>query len=345
MLRLHAKAEAVGARCLDTEWCGEKALYRFACPCGHEWYHDQSWIRCPKCTKQALMLDKRLGDGLQRLQQQARSRGGECLSPAYLGRAARHGFRCARGHEWEIRAGDVLSGSWCRTCSHDSKRLENRSTEKDLARLKAAAAAHGGACLDGAYLGVAHRYGFRCAEGHTWRTPGKLVLGGSWCRRCAVKKSMQMHRRPDALQRLRELAAARGGECLSTEYHGLNHLVRLRCAKGHEWETKAAGPLSGKWCRFCQADAMRLSIEHAREWARRRGGACLSETYVNGQTPMRWQCDRGHEWQVKFASIRAFDTWCPECAHKAQISARHSKARKRYEPAGVALDPYARAPS
>ena len=140
------------------------------------------------------------------------------------------------------------------------------------------------------------------------------------------------------MQRLQALAAEHGGECLSTEYKGVNHPVRLRCAKGHEWETDAVNPLKGAWCRLCAHDGRRLSIKDAQEAAAARGGECLSQTYVNTTTKLSWMCDRGHVWQAVLNSIRINGTWCMQCASMARISNRKSKARNKYQAAGRGLD-------
>ena len=204
--------------------------------------------------------------------------------------------------------------------------------------MRAAADAKGGLCLDDTYLGVAARYRFRCSEGHEWTSTGAPVLNGSWCARCGSAARASRHRREDGLRRLQELAAARGGECLSTEYKGLNHPVRLRCAKGHEWEVQAGGPLSGKWCRFCAADPRRLSLADARAEAEARGGRCLSQTYVDAHTSLTWMCDRGHVWQANLNNVRSSGTWCAQCWSMAKISNRKSKARAKYLPAGSVVE-------
>jgi hypothetical protein len=47
--------------------------------------------------------------------------------------------------------------------------------------------------------------------------------------------------------------------------------------------------------------------------AKKRGGACLSTTYVDSQTKLRWRCREGHEWEAVPVSI-SNGTWCPTCA-------------------------------
>ena len=335
LARLRQRTEREGVRCLSTEWTGEAGPYLFECRQGHRWQRSaaSSSPRCPQCGVQAGALARRDPNGLARLQQAAEARGGLCLSEVYTTTTARYRFRCAEGHEWETRGRLVIDGAWCAPCAHARLRAAHKPPDQQgLARLQAAAQAKGGTCLDAVFRGGHEKHRFRCAQGHEWLTLGAVVLQGGWCRRCASAERGARLRREDGLRQLQALAAERGGQCLSTEYKGISHPVRLRCAQGHEWEVKAESPLRGKWCRFCVADANRLSIADAHAAAAARGGQCLSQTYVDVRTRLQWTCDRGHVWLANLNNVRN-GTWCPQCAHMAQISKRNSKARLKYEPA------------
>ena len=56
----------------------------------------------------------------------------------------------------------------------------------------------------------------------------------------------------------------------------------------------------------------RLTIDLMRQWASRHGGECLSTVYVDQYTPLRWRCNRRHEWFVRPSNIRR-GTWCARC--------------------------------
>jgi hypothetical protein len=49
--------------------------------------------------------------------------------------------------------------------------------------------------------------------------------------------------------------------------------------------------------------------------AEKRGGECLSDSYVYAQTKMRWRCRNGHEWEANSNSIKN-GTWCPYCSRR-----------------------------
>lgn len=110
------------------------------------------------------------------------------------------------------------------------------------------------------------------------------------------------------IEDMQEIAKERGGECLSEAYIGNNIKLRWKCHKNHIWEAKPGAVKFGTWCLECY----KLSIEEMQEIAKKRGGECLSENYVNNKTKLLWKCDNNHEWWTKPNDIKN-GSWCPIC--------------------------------
>lgn len=75
----------------------------------------------------------------------------------------------------------------------------------------------------------------------------------------------------------------------------------------------------------------KLTLEEIQADAARRGGRCVSETYVDSLTLMEWECAVGHRWRAVAHSIRQ-GHWCKKCAdarlrHPLQVL--HSIAEAR----------------
>ena len=70
-----------------------------------------------------------------------------------------------------------------------------------------------------------------------------------------------------------------------------------------------------KTCREClnKRKYKRLTIQDCREFAKSKGGKCLSTEYTDNKTKMSWQCEKFHIWSANFDSIKNKDSWCPEC--------------------------------
>jgi len=65
------------------------------------------------------------------------------------------------------------------------------------------------------------------------------------------------------------------------------------------------------------------------EIATERGGRCLSEHYVNNQTHLTWQCDRGHVWQAVPGAVKS-GQWCRQCYLDRVTNPARKQRRKRH---------------
>jgi len=90
--------------------------------------------------------------------------------------------------------------------------------------------------------------------------------------------------------------------------------VAVCCGEGHVWTVRASKLASDQtWCPRCAPARQSLGIEGAQEIARQRGGECLSSTYKNSHTMMRWRCSKGHVFEQTTNEIKHKGQWCPEC--------------------------------
>ncbi len=113
------------------------------------------------------------------------------------------------------------------------------------------------------------------------------------------------------MNELQTLARERNGKCLSESYVSDSTKMHWQCAKGHQWMATPNNIKHGKWCPKC-GGSERLTIEDMRKCAEERCGICLSDTYTNNRTKLRWQCAKGHQWEATADNIRS-GHWCPTC--------------------------------
>ena len=210
--------------------------------------------------------------------------------------------------------------------------------EEQLARLQEVCKAKGGKCLAETFVGSNTHTPFECAAGHTWSARPADIFAGTWCMRCARVALGQKKRL--TIEAMHQLAASRGGECLSATYTNANTKLRWRCGDcSHEWEASPASVLSGSWCRPCcftkgwatkqkrygprgqvgrPGPAPKYTIEDMQKLAQARGGDCLSKKYINAFTKLRWRCGMcGHKWKAAPNDVRR-RSWCPMCAIAAR---------------------------
>ena len=62
------------------------------------------------------------------------------------------------------------------------------------------------------------------------------------------------------------------------------------------------------------------TIEDMQDFAKPKGGKCLSVEYINARTKLKWRCSKGHEWEATPESIKNQHSWCPYCANNVKLT-------------------------
>jgi hypothetical protein len=114
------------------------------------------------------------------------------------------------------------------------------------------------------------------------------------------------------LQDMQNTARDKGGSCLSSAYIDVDSKYLWKCKNNHEWNACYSSIRSGSWCPYCKGVG-KNTIEDMRRLAAYHNGLCLSESYINSHTKLKWQCEDGHIWESKSNDIDQ-GHWCPICA-------------------------------
>jgi hypothetical protein len=149
-----------------------------------------------------------------------------------------------------------------------------------------------------------------------------------------LKKAYATPNSRQALIDLQNIAKQRGGKCLSEPYIHSSSKLLWECIDGHQWEATPGSIKSGRWCHYCVGQ-IKGTIEDMQQIAKERGGKCLSENYHDKDTPLLWECAKGHRWRSKPGHIKGGKwkqgTWCPYCANKVRgtLEVMHAIAEER----------------
>ena len=256
-----------------------------------------------------LNWEKHRKQRLDQLRALAESKGGILLSTSYTNNKTKLKWRCEKGHEWQAIPTNVRRGHWCLVCGNER---QGRAKAFTVEMMRKVAAKKGGECLSAVYRNTVTKLRWRCQHGHEWESVPGSILGsggnkGTWCPICAGRLSKK-----DALSELAKLAVKRGGLLLSTKYRDAHGKLQWRCAKGHEWKAIADGVKRGGWCPVCSG-RVPLTLKDMQIAAARYGGKCLSSHYENIDSPLRWRCAEGHEWEADPYPVRS-GHWCPVCS-------------------------------
>jgi hypothetical protein len=309
--RAHARQR--GGRLISRSVANVQTMLLWECAEGHRWRARLSKIKrgmwCPLCGGTRKLT-------LELLREEASRRGGKLLSDRYSDAKSLLLWECAEEHRWKAPASRIRSGAWCPRCAG-----ETRLTIEEMCDL---ARANGGQCLSKRYVNNRTPLKWQCANGHIWRAmpvtvkPAGYRERGTWCPECARAPLY-------TLDDMRELAARRGGQCLSKTYVNYKAPLNWLCAEGHIWKASANSirpytrKTPGSWCPVCAIEKAKLTIADMRAAAAARGGECLSAIYVNIRTPLRWRCAEGHEWEARPGHVRPSgprqrSSWCPVCS-------------------------------
>ncbi|WP_434427721.1 zinc-ribbon domain-containing protein [Nannocystis pusilla] len=301
---LRAIARQHGGKCLAAAYPGYQGRADYECKQGHRWNTTSAIILgghwCPTCRY-------RTPDKLEKIRAIARDRGGRCLSGEYPPLGQKMRFRCERGHEWDAEARKIREGHWCGRC------------RRTLADMDALVAGWGGRCVSPRTVDFDGPLRWECARGHRFSSRARNIRLGRWCKEC---------RREDGwIAAVREIAARRGGALLTERNLQSRKKLRWRCAAGHEWLSTSGNILNDRWCPQC-ADT-RLGIAEMQRMAAANGGKCISKKYVDRNTHLQWECDKGHRWWARPSAVRYQHTWCPDCAHEARRANLKAMAKDR----------------
>jgi hypothetical protein len=113
------------------------------------------------------------------------------------------------------------------------------------------------------------------------------------------------------LEDCKKTAQDKGGTCLADEYKSDREMLLWKCRRGHEWTASYNSVRHRSWCPNCAGNIKR-SISDCHDAARANNGLCLSESYVNHYTMIKWKCHNGHVWEASLYDTRN-GKWCNEC--------------------------------
>lgn len=189
--------------------------------------------------------------------------------------------------------------------------------------MHAAAAKKGGRFLSPEYLGGKIKHVWQCGDGHEpWMSiPSDILNRNSWCPKCAI-----LARRKHDVEKLKNFAAEKGGECLSKEYLGFHEHHEWRCASGHNWPAKPSKILSGQWCPYCAQK--RSDLPRYEKLAKQRGGSLLSRVYLGSTVEHQWRCSGGHVFMLKPERVVS-GRWCSQC-HYEKIALSKLESMKEF---------------
>jgi len=161
------------------------------------------------------------------------------------------------------------------------------------------------------------KVGWRCEQGHTWKTTVASRSSGSGCPVCINQLVLIGYN--DLATTNPELAAQADGWDPTTIGAGSDKKVGWRCEQGHTWGTRVSHRTAGTGCPICSNQKLLVGYNDLAtknpELAAQAHGWDPTTTTASSGKKVGWECDSGHTWKATVAS-RTAGTGCPVCANK-----------------------------
>lgn len=319
-------AAKYGGKCITRKYTNAKTKMEWECAECHHFIKDYDHVKqgqwCKKCAYQ------RVGDSMRLSIDHARAlaieKGWECLSTKYERNDSHLEWKCDKNHTWSASYGNIQQGHGCPTCANiRSGDIQRYSIE----HAQILASEKGGECLSIEYMGSSSPLEWKCAEKHIWTACYNSIQQGSWCPLCFDKRRGDAQR--FTIEHAQQLAASRGGSCISTEYVSCHSKLEWKCEFGHEWSNTYSHVASGQWCPKCAPNSPK-SIEDVRRLVELKQGVCMSTEYDNNKSRLIVKCSDGHEWETNYACLQ-MGHWCHECGRSKPktINDAHQLAASR----------------
>lgn len=262
-----------GGKCLSKAYKNANTKLKWRCSAGHEWDATPANVKrgtwCPTCARfkreEALRL-ARIKTGrtrltIEQMSSLAEVKGGKCLSTEYVDSKTKLIWQCDKGHIWHSAPQNITAGKWCPVCGRAKAAQTSRSRRLTIAQVQAIAHERGGRCLSEVYEDAHTKLAWQCAEGHVWKAQPTSVKQGSWCPVCWRAKVAQAHKsRRLTIEEMQQIAADRGGKCLSTVYENNRTKLKWQCSQGHAWEAAPNNVKHGTWCPVCSRISTRQAL-------------------------------------------------------------------------------------
>ena len=212
----------IGATPLFSEWLGVNRQHHVRCSSGHDCFPlptnvQQGWGICGACVgRDRVEAERRFREQLDRI-------GAVPLFGDYRGSKRRHHVRCAGGHDWWPRPGNLREDmGGCSVCG-------GRDPGGAEARFLAALQDLGATPDYDEWTGSGRSYQVLCAAGHRCRAlPSRTRRGEGFCKRCAGLDPA------DADAAFRARLAELGAIPLYEMWLGTETPHHVRCAEGHD---------------------------------------------------------------------------------------------------------------
>lgn len=323
--QMHELAAKYGGQCMSTEYVNNMAPLEWICEKGHYFTASFSGVMssinnggfCSICGRRRGAEKRR--NTIEEMREIAVSKGGTCLSDKYEHAHQKLTWKCTNEHIFDMNANDVKNGHWCPHCHFYLNENKCRYILEKLTgkMFKSTKKVLNGLELDGynrelnigfEYNGIQH---YKYIE-FFHRTYDEFLKR----KKFDVKKHL--------------LCNKKGIKLIVIPYTIIDdtELVTFIFNKLQNFGIKPHIEVKDfHFKRFYRKSPM---IKELSDIADSKSGKLLSKRYHNNKTKLAWECEYGHQWEMRPNDVKN-GQWCPTCngSHKLTIEEMDQIARER----------------
>lgn len=311
-------AKKKDGKCLSNNYINNKTKLRWGCSKNHTWEATPDDIKqgtwCPICARNMKLK-------IEDMYKFAKKKGGKCLSKIYINTETKLQWECNEGHNWWARPNNIRNGKWCPQCKTGvSERICITFFEK-LFKQK-----------------FQYQKTFPWLKGVLGNNKGRglLRLDGYSSNLEINKEKIKLAVEYNGIQHYKQISLMSEKQFLQlqdndlikkteTPKHGIILIIIPYTVSYDKMKDYILSKLKvhritppnithdldyKKWDIYSHS-----YLNDCKNIAKRKGGECLSNKYINARTNLYWRCSKGHIWQATPDNIKR-GSWCPKCARK-----------------------------
>ncbi len=291
-----AHAQSKRGKCLSKIYSNCDQNIEWQCENGHTWFqsfnavkHQETSTWCPYCRG----AHKTIED----MQLLATKRGGKCLSTKYCSAKSKLEWQCQDGHVWKATQDSLQHGSWCPYCKTHTNEEKCRFIFESLTKLKFPKdreALGNRLELDGYNDSLKLAFEYQGKQHYVFNPHFHYNEG-----------ALAQRKKTDALKV--KLCQEKGITLIVISYWYATNM--LNYIKNHIPSTISRWPVYLE--KFYRTNGTLAKLNKV---ATARGGRCLSKTYMDARSKLKWECAKGHVWEASSDQITGMrKCWCPFC--------------------------------
>lgn len=238
--------ENKGYKLLSTEYKKQNEKLTFMCKEEHIFDMNFQGFKklkeCPICSGKWLNYDV--------VKKYIEDKNYKLLSEEYINNRTKLKLQCPKGHIFDMCFSNFKTGQRCPICAKENNLKRIQSQRLKYEDVKKYIESQGDELLSTEYISAREKLKIKCKEGHIYDTRWDNYKTGYRCPTCGIQKSSDKQKH--SYEYVKNFIEMYGDELLSDQYIHSHAKLKIKCKKGHIYDTAFTNYQSGSRCPICK---------------------------------------------------------------------------------------------